>query len=164
VYLKVLKEAPCAFLPFILVSSPNACQAFATDEFCQKHVTDERLELTKENKKLFEAIAMRHNISENSHYLEVVELLFPNTSASSRLSGQPEKSILHFHFTELLEFLSGRQDGQAQLQMICPYQKEAPPLPYIELDLGSAPGVKSKFEFSYEEGAAFIKFINLRRQ
>jgi hypothetical protein len=160
VYQKVLKEAPHAFLPFILVSSPNACQAFATDDFCREHMADERLELTKENKKIFEDIAMRHGISENSHYLEVVELLFPDTS--SRRPDQPEKSKLHFHFTELLEFLSRRQDGQAELQMICPF--EGTPLPYVELDLGSEPGVKCKLEFSYEESAALIKFINFRRQ
>jgi hypothetical protein len=156
VYLQVLKEAPHAFLPFILVSSPNACQAFATHDFCQKHRTDERLGLIKENKKLFEDIAMQHNISQNSHYLEVIEILFPDTSL--RLSGQPEKSILPFHFADLLEFLSRRQDGQAQLQMICPF--EGSPLPYV--DLGSAPGVKIKFEFSWEESAAFVKFIGDR--
>jgi hypothetical protein len=160
VYLKILQEAPHAFLPFILVSSQNACQAFATDEFCQKHMTDERLDLLKENKQVFEGIAMRHNMLRNSHYLKIVEILFPDTS--SRLLGQPEKSILPVQFTELLEFLSIRQDDQAQLQMICPY--EGAPLPYIELALGSAPGVKSKFEFSYEESAAFVKFISLRRQ
>jgi hypothetical protein len=158
VYLKVLKEAPHTFLPFILASSPNACQGFAIDDFCQEHVSDKRLELNAENKELFEDIAMRRGIR-NSHYSEVVQLLFSNTSLPA---DQPEKSFLPFRFTELLEFLSGRQDGQAELQMVCPFQ--GAPLPYIELDLGSAPGVKSKFLFSYEESAAFVNFISLRRQ
>jgi hypothetical protein len=158
VYLKVLDEAPQTFLPFILVSSPKACQSFATDDFIQKHRTDTVLQLTEGNKRFFEDIAIRHNITESRYYLEVIKQLFPDTSL--RLLGQPARSTLPFHFTDLLDFMGGRQDGQSRLQMICPF--EGAPLPYIELDLGS--GVKGRLEFSYEESVAFIKFISTRRQ
>lgn len=158
VYLMVLREAPHAFLPFILVSSPKACTRFDTHKFCQRHRTDERLQLSQGIKTDLENIAIRRNLLQNHHYLELVRLLLPDTSLV--VPGQPPKSILPFYFADLLDYLIERQDRQSQLQMTCHFA--GAPLSSIELDLGRSSGWNARLELSVAESAGFIAFIRDR--
>jgi hypothetical protein len=153
VYLTVLREAPHAFLPFILVSSPKACTSFQTDSFCQTHKTDRRLQLSEAVKTDLEKIASQRNILQNCHYLEIIEQLFPR--------GQPSKSILRLSSADLLDYLNERQDRKSQLQMICHFT--GAPLSSIELDLGGPSGWNARIELSVVESAALIAFVMARQ-
>jgi len=73
----------------------------------------------------------------------------PCTSTSST-------SVLHFHFSQLLDFLQQHQ-GDPDIRMICPY--DGVPRPYSELNLDTDAGIAIKMEFSFLTSKALIQYL-----
>ncbi|KAI0571624.1 hypothetical protein Alg215_10286 [Pyrenophora tritici-repentis] len=130
VYQYVSENAPHTFLPFILSTSPNACESFDPYRFCQSRKAEREVLLDNNVIRLFASIAEKHGFTQNPEYQNLVTKIFPNISLKETadsattplLLGQPEKSVLQFNFKVLLDFLKEHQDGQTQLQITCPYQ------------------------------------------
>lgn len=75
-YLDILDEDPHAFLPFILVVSPKACERFVVSSFYQGRGKQSRIHLKPQVMTFFRGIAEAHEFSHSRHYKRWIEILF----------------------------------------------------------------------------------------
>ncbi|KAF2024859.1 hypothetical protein EK21DRAFT_77831 [Setomelanomma holmii] len=57
--------------------NPKACEGFKVAQFCKGHKKERHYRLNDDNKKLLEDIADRNGLNQSSHYLDLMEILFP---------------------------------------------------------------------------------------
>lgn len=80
VYQYVSENAPHIFLPFILSTSPNACESFDPYHFCQSRKAEREVLLNNSVIRLFGSIAERHEFTQSPEYQNLVTKISPNTS------------------------------------------------------------------------------------
>jgi hypothetical protein len=76
VYVSVLERAPHYFIPFLLATSPRACQSIKLDNIIDCLNKPSRLPLNKNIQSIIEKAARKAAIFDSSNFQRLIQLLF----------------------------------------------------------------------------------------
>jgi hypothetical protein len=92
--------------------------------------------------------------SSNSDRIDVEH----ETTVDASVHPADHAEVLHFGFTQLIDFLQQYKDKQHELHMVCPWG--GVPLPSIDLTLEPSVGSHLKIELSLKTSEALLQFVS----